>query len=213
MEKHKRRLLTSQDPAAEGPDHAGSSGTAASGESTSAESSIGTTAEPTAEPTAGPKPRTRPKSRTRVRPLSKVGIGWRLAITALAFVILTCGQFLNTNDFFPLGSLTQYATAKDLNGTVGSTCIAAQFPGEDEPRRLGFNAATVGIERGDVESQLDRVIAHPELMQSMADSYVRLHPNEPKPETMILCRTTTQLKNGISVGEPEESTLATWEVR
>ncbi|WP_166969899.1 hypothetical protein [Brevibacterium atlanticum] len=161
----------------------------------------------------GTEPTARPKPRTRVRPLSKVGIGWRLAITALAFVILTCGQFLNTNDFFPLGSLTQYATAKDLNGTVGSTCIAAQFPGEDEPRRLGFNTATVGIERGDVESQLDRVIAHPELMQSMADSYVRLHPDEPKPETMILCRTTTQLKNGISVGEPEESTLATWEVR
>lgn len=50
-------------------------------------------------------------------------------------------------------------------------------------------------------------------MQSMADSYVRLHPLEPKPETMILCRTTTQLKNGLSVGEPEETTLATWEVR
>jgi hypothetical protein len=38
--------------------------------------------------------------------------------TAIALVILTCGQLLNTNDFFPLGSLTQYATAKDLDGTV-----------------------------------------------------------------------------------------------
>jgi hypothetical protein len=96
---------------------------------------------------------------------------------------------------------------------VNSTCIAAQFPGEDEPRQLAFNAATVGIERGDVESQLDRVIAHPELMQSLADSYVRLHPDEPKPEEMILCRTTTQLHNGHSVGEPTQTTLATWEVR
>ncbi|MCU4296205.1 hypothetical protein D3I60_03750 [Brevibacterium permense] len=194
MEEKKRRLLTSQDPAAQGPDPAPSS---ASGKSDG--------------PGTGPSARS--KSATRVKPLSKVSIGWRIVVPAIAFVILTCGQFLNTNDFFPLGSLTQYATAKDLNGTVNSTCIEAEFPGEDEPRRLGFNAATVGIERGDVESQLDRVIAHPELLQSMADSYVRLQPDEPKPETMILCRTTTQLKNGLAVGESEQTTLATWEVR
>ncbi len=147
------------------------------------------------------------------KPLSKWSVGWRVTVTVVAFAILTCGQFLNTNDFFPLGSLTQYATAKDLNGQVNSTCIAAQFPGEDEPRRLGFNTATVGIERGDVEAQLDRVIANPELLQTLADSYVRLHPDEPKPEAMILCRETTQLENGISVGEPTQRVLATWEVR
>ena len=203
MEEKKRRLLTSQDPAAQGPDSAASSAsrTGAPGSDKSGSDDPGT------------GPTTRPKPATRVKPLSKVSIGWRIVVPAIAFVILTCGQFLNTNDFFPLGSLTQYATAKDLNGTVNSTCIEAQFPGEDEPRRLGFNAATVGIERGDVESQLDRVIAHPELLQSMADSYIRLHPDEPKPETMVLCRTTTQLKNGLAVGEPEQTTLATWEVR
>ncbi|WP_426936686.1 hypothetical protein ACQE2J_16610 [Brevibacterium sp. LE-L] len=192
MDEKKRRLLTRQDPAAE----RSTAGRSVGGRTLSESSGAGS-----------------PKPPTRVKPLSKLGIGWRVIVPAAALVVLTCGQILNTNDFFPLGSLTQYATAKDLNGTVNSTCIEAQFPGEDEPRRLGFNAATVGIERGDVESQLDRVIAHPELMQSMADSYVRLHPLEPKPETMILCRTTTQLKNGLSVGEPEETTLATWEVR
>lgn len=145
--------------------------------------------------------------------MSKWSICWRITVTAVAFAVLTAGQFLNTNDFFPLGSLTQYATAKDLNGSVNSTCIAAKFPSEDEPRKLGFNTATVGIERGDVESQLDRVIAKPELLQTLADSYVRLHPDEPKPETMILCRETTQLKNGISVGEPTKKVLATWRVQ
>ena len=200
MEEKKRRLLTSQDPAAADP--AAASAVDDTGES--AVDGTGESAPPGSRSAKGP---------TRVKPLSKVSVAWRIVIPAVAFVILTCGQFLNTNDFFPLGSLTQYATAKDLNGTVNSTCIEAQFPDEEEPRRLGFNAATVGIERGDVESQLDRVIAHPELMQSMADSYARLHPNEPKPETMILCRTTTQLQNGLAIGEPEQTTLATWEVR
>jgi len=145
--------------------------------------------------------------------MSRIGMGWRIGATAIALVILTAGQFLNTNDFFPLGSLTQYATAKDLNGEVNSTCIAAQFPGEDEPTKLAFNIDTVGIERGDVESQLPRVIANPELLQTLADSYIRLHPGQPEPERMILCRTTTQLENGRSVGEPVTKVLAEWEVR
>ena len=134
-------------------------------------------------------------------------------MSVLALAILTAGQFLNTNDFFPLGSLTQYATAKDLNGSVRSTCVEARFPGEEEPQRLGFNTKTIGIERGDVESQLQRVIDHPELMQSFADSYVRLHPDEPAPEEMILCRSVSRLENGIAVGEPEKQILATWEVQ
>ncbi|GAA0037192.1 MULTISPECIES: hypothetical protein [Brevibacterium] len=154
-----------------------------------------------------------PASAKGRKPMSKLGMGWRIAVTAVALIILTAGQFLNTNDFFPLGSLTQYATAKDLNGEVNSTCIAAQFPGEDEPRRLAFNTATVGIERGDVESQLQRVIDNPELLQTLADSYIRLHPGQPEPEKMILCRDTTQLSNGRSVGEPVTRTLAEWEVR
>lgn len=165
------------------------------------------------DPTAEVDPTTGRPTASAKEPLSGWSIGWRLGATLVALVILTCGQFLNTNDFFPLGSLTQYATAKDLNGTVNSTCLEAQFPGEDEPRRLGFNAATVGIERGDIESQLDRVVSHPELLQTLADSYERLHPDDPKPEEMILCRTVTQLENGHSVGEPTKKILATWEVK
>ncbi|SMX96007.1 hypothetical protein [Brevibacterium linens] len=56
MEEKKRRLLTSQDPAAQRPDPAASS---ASGESATA----------VAAPTGSPKPA------TRVKPLSKVSIG------------------------------------------------------------------------------------------------------------------------------------------
>ncbi|MCM1013873.1 MULTISPECIES: hypothetical protein [unclassified Brevibacterium] len=191
MDEKKRRLLTNTPP--------------------------GSATEPADAPepadATGPADAPEPATASARAPLSRIGTGWRIAVTAVALVILTAGQFLNTNDFFPLGSLTQYATAKDLNGEVNSTCIAARFPGEDEPTRLAFNTATVGIERGDVESQLQRVIDNPELLQTLADSYIRLHPGQPEPEEMILCRDTTQLDNGRSVGEPVTRTLATWEVQ
>ena len=201
MDEKKRRLLTSTPPGEPPTDASGvtdAPGTAdASGASAASAKAVA------AKARTGKSP----------KPMSRIGMGWRIGATAIALVILTAGQFLNTNDFFPLGSLTQYATAKDLNGEVNSTCIAAQFPGEDEPTKLAFNIDTVGIERGDVESQLPRVIANPELLQTLADSYIRLHPGQPEPERMILCRTPTQLKNGRSVGEPVTKVLAEWEVR
>lgn len=195
MEPEKRRLLTNKPPTTQ---QDATAGTAADGE---VSASGGTTSANEGSQVLA------------TRPTSRLSVSWRVGVTLVALVILTCGQFLNTNDFFPLGSLTQYATAKDLNGTVNSTCIRAQFPGEEKSQKLAFNAATVGIERGDVEAQLQRVIDNPELLQPLAESYVRLHPGEPEPEKIILCRTTTQLENGIRVGDPKLTTLASWEVK
>lgn len=191
MAKPRRRLLSTTPPPAEVTDPGARAG----------------------DPVARSVAESRGAGAVASRRMGRWSIGWRIGASVIALGILTAGQFLGTNDFFPLGSLTQYATAKDLNGSVRSTCIAAQFPGEDEPRRLAFNTATVGIERGDIESQLQRVIDHPELLQTLADSYIRLHPDEPRPERMILCRTVTQLRDGLPVGEPEELILASWEVR
>src|SRR5699024_8665783 len=80
----------------------------------------------------------RQKAPTRVRPLSRLSVGWRIGATGSALVILTCGQLLHARVIFPLGSGARCAPAKGLTGTVNSSCIAAPFPGDDEARRLGF---------------------------------------------------------------------------
>lgn len=146
-------------------------------------------------------------------PLGPWAIGWRIIAPVAALAVLTTGQFLKTNDYFPLGSLSQYSTARDLNGQVKTAYLLARFPGSDENVNLSLNLRVVGIERGDVESQLGNIIADPSMLQTIADGYARLHPGEPQPTHLTLCRSITQLKNGVETGEPEHIVLAEWQVR
>lgn len=146
-------------------------------------------------------------------PLGPWAIGWRIAAPAAALAVLTTGQFLMTNDYFPLGSLSQYSTARDLDGQVKTAYVLARFPGSDRGVKLSLNLNNVGIERGDVESQLGNIIDDPSMLQTIADGYARLHPGEPQPTHLTLCRSIKQLKNGVETGEEQKVVLAEWEVQ
>jgi hypothetical protein len=141
----------------------------------------------------------RQKAPTRVKPLSRLSVGWRIGVTAIALVILTCGQLLNTNDFFPLGSLTQYATAKDLNGTVELHVHRRPVPrrGRAAPPRVQHRHRRHRTRRRRVPA---RPRHRPPRTAAVAGRLLRAPApgRTDSPRTMILCRTTTQLKNGLS---------------
>lgn len=144
--------------------------------------------------------------------LSRTGLVWRLGVTALALGVLVAGQVQDTDDYFPLGSLSQYGAPKDLNGTVRSVYLEGLLPGESDPVVIGLSHASTGVARGEIEGQLGRFVDDPSLLQSIADAYARLRPERPQPEVLYLRRSVTQLQDGHAVGEPEILTLATWEV-
>ncbi|WP_143556942.1 hypothetical protein [Serinibacter salmoneus] len=152
-------------------------------------------------------------SRPTSRRLTRWGLAWRLLATAAALGVLTAGQLVDTDDYFPLGSLSQYGAPKDLNGTVRSVYLEAQFEGESEIRTLGLNHASTGVARGEIEGQLGRFMDDPSLLQAIADAHARLRPERAQPEVLYLRRSVTQLQDGEAVGEPEILTLATWEVQ
>lgn len=152
-------------------------------------------------------------SRPTSRRLSRWGLTWRLLATAAALGVLTAGQLVDTDDYFPLGSLSQYGAPKDLNGTVRSVYLEAQFEGESEIRGMGLSHASTGVARGEIEGQLGRFVDDPSLLQSLADAHERLRPDRAQPEVLYLRRSVTQLQDGEAVGEPEILTLATWEVQ
>ncbi|WP_146197189.1 hypothetical protein [Serinibacter arcticus] len=144
--------------------------------------------------------------------LTSAGIAWRLGATALALGILVAGQVHDTDDYFPLGSLSQYGAPKDLNGTVRSVYLEGLLPGETEPVVIGLSHASTGVARGEIEGQLGRFVDDPSLLQSIADAYAQLRPERAQPEVLYLRRSVVQLADGHAVGEPEILTLATWEV-
>ncbi|GMA30352.1 hypothetical protein [Litorihabitans aurantiacus] len=145
--------------------------------------------------------------------LRRRSIAWRLTATALALGVLVAGQVNDTDDYFPLGSLSQYGAPKDLNGSVRSVYLEGLLPGETEPVGIGLSHASTGVARGEIEGQLGRFVDDPSLLQSLADAYAQLRPERAQPEVLYLRRSVTQLEDGRAVGEPEILTLAEWEVQ
>ncbi|TDE10385.1 hypothetical protein [Jiangella asiatica] len=151
-------------------------------------------------------------SEPAVRKISRVGVGWRLGVTAVALTVLTFGQLHDTNDYFPLGSLSQYATPRDMDGTVRSVYMLADTTGGDQVR-VPLNPGGVGVGRADIESQLDRIVADPSLLQGIADAWSELHPEADPYVRLYVMRDTFQLEDGLQQGTPTTEELTTWEVR
>lgn len=153
-----------------------------------------------------------PPPTSGVRRLSRAGILWRVGATVLALAVLVAGQVNDTDDYFPLGSLSQYGAPKDLNGTVRSVYLEGLLPGETEPVGIGLSHASTGVARGEIEGQLGRFVDDPSLLQALADAYAQLRPEREQPEVLYLRRSVVTLEDGQAIGEPEILTLATWEV-
>lgn len=149
-------------------------------------------------------------SDAQIRRLSVRGLVIRLASTVVVLALLTIGQVKDTNDLFPFGSLSQYATARDMNGTVRSNYLLADTD-EQVGKFISANMHVIGVGRAEIEGQLDRILANPELMQAFIDSYAALNPDEPAIRTIYLKRSVQRLNNGYLVGKPEYTELLRWE--
>ncbi|NED98938.1 hypothetical protein [Phytoactinopolyspora halotolerans] len=146
------------------------------------------------------------------RQLSRWGAAWRLSLVVLGLAALMHGTLRDSDDFFPFGSMAQYASAHDLNGTTRSTYILADTEGGERGVRVPLNATGTGIGRAEVEGQLGDFLEDPSLMQIIADAYREIHPDRDQYTRLYLMRDVYQLRDGYVVGEPETTLLAEWEV-
>jgi len=146
-----------------------------------------------------------------VQRLRRVSVTWRLVAVALCLAVLTVGQLTDDNDLFPLGSLSQYATARDPNGTVASAYVEADTVAGTTVR-VPLDPRGVGVGRAEIENQVDRIVAEPALLQSLADAHAGLHPDEPRYTRLVLYRTVSQLRDGRATGEVTVTELARWDI-
>lgn len=144
-------------------------------------------------------------------PLSPAGLVVRAVVTLAALGLLAYGQWADTNQTFPLGTLSQYATARDMDGTVRSLYLQADT---DQQARLAvpLDQPVVGVGRAEVEGQLARIVADPSLLQDLADAYADLQPDAPPLRTLHLMRSEQRLHDGLVTGQPVVEELATWSV-
>jgi hypothetical protein len=141
---------------------------------------------------------------------------WRIVVALAALAVLVVAQLLpasrvNTNDWFPLGSLSQYAFATNPNGTVKSASVIGVTADGDEVK-VWLDQMGIGVGRAEIEAQLPRIEADPSLLQGVARAYAWRYPNRPPLVEVRLEQTTTHLKDGKPDGPSTTAVLATWDV-
>lgn len=142
--------------------------------------------------------------------LSRGSVAWRVAAVGAGLAVLLAGQLVDTNDWFPLGSLSQYATPRSADGSVVATSLeGTTVDGQDVEVPLGPDS--VGLSRSEVESQLQRITADPALLGDLARSRALLHPGAAPLRELRLVRTERRLRDARVVGTPEVRVLATWQ--
>ena len=145
--------------------------------------------------------------------LSRRGRAWRVGVALAGIAALTHGTVADSDDYFPFGSMAQYASAHDLNGQVRSVYMLADTESGRRRVPVALHATGTGIGRAEVEGQLGRFLADPSLMQVIADAYRALHPDRDQYTTLYLMRDTYQLRDGYQTGQPATEQLAEWDVR
>jgi len=130
----------------------------------------------------------------------------RLAATALVIGLLLLGTFKGDDDHFPFGPFRMYSTTNELNGTVNAIRFQARDQAGEmlEPRAQDF-----GLRPAEINGQVARFRADPELLGHLASVYERIHPDRPPLVEIQLRFGLHQLENGRPVAYSEEE-VATW---
>lgn len=141
--------------------------------------------------------------------LSRRQVAWRVGAVGLGLVVLIGAQFADTNDWFPLGSLSQYATPRPADGSVVTTSLEGTTA-SGEVVHVPLTPTSIGMSRAEVESQGQRIIADPALLGVLDRSRSSLHPDAPALQELRLVRTERELRDSRVVGAPSVRVLATW---
>ncbi len=128
-----------------------------------------------------------------------------MAIAAL----LVAGQIQRTNDYFPFGTLEQYARGVDPNGEVANTCLRGERA-DGTALDVPFGAG-VGIQRADLENNLKKYEKDPSGLAILAQRVNAAHPAEPPLKALVICREVTTLRHGAPAGDPAIVELVRWE--
>src|SRR5688500_9856926 len=93
------------------------------------------------------------------------------AVLTLSFVCaLLWGTFWGDDDNFPFGPFRMYSTTSQLDGVVRAATLEATFSNGDT-EIVPISPKHFGLRRAEIEGQLDRFIAHPELLAHLAQAH------------------------------------------
>lgn len=146
----------------------------------------------------------------RVRPISRTGLVWRVALALVGIALLLNGSLRMSDDVWPFGPMSQYAFSPPANDTIVITRVEGRLA---DGRRidLPLSDGQAGIGRAEVEARIPAIEADPSLLRAVADGWSSRHRNQPALQQLWLVQDETQLLRGRR-GPTVLHELATWTV-
>lgn len=140
--------------------------------------------------------------------LSPRGLAVRLALGGAVLLALLYGTVFGADKDFPFGPMVQYAFYVDPDGSIDDTYLLATTA---DGRQLTVDPRvdSIGVNRAQIEGQLDQIRARPALMARFAANNARNRPREPRWVALSLRQHVRLLHDGRITGT-QERTVADW---
>ena len=130
-----------------------------------------------------------------------------LAVLVVGAVLLA-GTAVGTDDWFPVGPFRMFTNRAAPTGDVrGVTIEAVDATG----RSRTIEGGDVGLRHAELEGQLWRFEARPELLASIAAAYASVHPDAPALVVVELRERRRRIEDRVLADEVEERTVARWQ--
>jgi hypothetical protein len=145
-----------------------------------------------------------------VTELSVRGKRVRLAISTVVIGLLFFTTFWGHDEYFPFAPMRMFATANEPDGVVRWFSLQKQL-NYGEWQGTALSPTNVGINRAELEGQIDRVIDNPDMLRMLADAHVRLDPDGAHWTGVRVIRNVQHLEDSVPVGEVVREVVVTWE--
>jgi len=131
----------------------------------------------------------------------------RTALTVAVAGLVLAGTFVGQDDDFPFGPFRMYSTRDDPDGTVVSTRVEAV---DRTGTVRAVDERSTGLRRAEVEGQVARFRARPELLGALAAAHRRLRPHEPPFVELRVVEQAYALRDSRPTGGSTERVVARW---
>ncbi|SDT03030.1 hypothetical protein SAMN04488543_2882 [Friedmanniella luteola] len=145
-----------------------------------------------------------------VRPISRAGLAWRVAVALLGLGLLVNGSLRMSDDVWPFGPMSQYAFSPPADDTIVITRVEGRLA-DGRRLELPLRVSTAGISRAEIEARTPAIVADPSLLRGVVEGWSSRHPAEPAVQQVWLVQDVTELSRGRPTGSGRRE-LATWTV-
>ena len=139
--------------------------------------------------------------------LTAAGRLWRTAVALALAALVLAGTAVGQDDDFPFGPFRMYSTRDDPDGTV----VSARVEAVDRRGAVRtVDERSTGLKRAEVEGQVRRFVADPELLGALSRAHDQLRPDEPAFAEVRVVERTTRLVDSRPTGPAAERVVVRW---